>query len=254
MNQDKFRESYGHFEKLILENPNDPDNWVLQANSLIGLNKIDEAAANIEIITRMGHASSESMHLLGDIYLLKDMLKPALIAYLVSIGQGPNHDIEGPLQVADGLIKTGAYDDAATLVNKLRTVYRGQTTDDEELTLLTMQSQIAIAKGEGEKARATLEKITERDPLRARALITLGEYYGQTANTERAILMFERARQVDVFRAEALVAHARLMVEAKSWDEATHLLRDAQSAYQKDSVQEFLEQVERIRRAAFSSF
>ena len=254
LDQDKFFESYFQFEQLILKNPSNADNWVLQANCLIGLNRIDEAAANIEIITRMGLAQSESMHLLGDIYLMKNLYDPAQKAYLAALNNGTSSSIEGPLQVADSLIKSGAIDDAATLVNKLRSVYRGKTTDDEELTLLTMQSQIAIAQGNGEKARATLGKITERDPLRGRALITLGQYYSDNANVEQAILMFERAEQLDDFRAEALVAHARLMVVEKSWNDATELLRDAQSSFHKDSVQEFLEQVERIRRAATTSF
>ena len=254
LDQDKFLESYVLFEKLIYKDPGNADNWVLQANSLIGLNRIDEAAANIELITRMGLAQSDSMHLLGDIYLMKNMYEPARKAYLASLDKGSDNSIEGPLQVADSLIQSGAIDDAAPLVNKLRSVYRGKTTDDEELTLLTMQSQIAIAQGNGEKARATLGKITDRDPLRGRALITLGEYYGDNANVEQAILMFERAEQLDDFRAEALVAHARLMVVEKSWSDATELLRDAQSTYNKDSVQEFLEQVERIRRAAATNF
>jgi tetratricopeptide (TPR) repeat protein len=84
LDQDKFLESHVQFEKLILKDPSNADNWVLQANSLIGLNRIDEAAANIELITRMGLAQADSMHLLGDIYLLKNMYESARKAYLAS--------------------------------------------------------------------------------------------------------------------------------------------------------------------------
>lgn len=255
LDQDKFLESYVLFEKLILNNPGNADNWMLQAKSLIGLNRIDEAAANIEIITRMGLAQPESMHLLGDIYLLKNMYDAANKAYLASLDKGSiNNSIEGPLQVADSLIKSGSIEDASILVNKLKSAYRGKMADDEELTLLTMQSQIAVAQGLSDKAKATLDKITKRDPLRGRALITLGEYYSDNANIEKAKLMFERAEQLDDFRTEALISHARLMVFENSWSDATELLRDAQSTDHNDSVQEILEQVERIRRATTTSF
>ncbi len=253
LNQGKYKESRDLFEEMLRLNPNEPDNWVLLSISQAGLKEYDEAAANILILMRTGKAPAESLQLLAEIYLEKQMLEPALKAYLAAIDKNPKQKLDGPLQVAYSLTQEGSYDKASSLVNKIRRVYRGRTTDEEELTLMTLQSQIAIAQGEGIKAKATLEKIVERDPLRGPALITLGTYYGDNGEIERAILMFERAQEVDKFRAEALVAHARLMVANNKWSNATELLRDAQSADYKDFVQDLLEQVERIRRAAARS-
>lgn len=247
LSQDKYLESNALFQEMLLKDPDNEDHWLLQFNGFIGLNQIEDAAANIEILKRMNKAPPDSLLLLGDIYINKQMLKLAQQAYLASIDKDHEQDINGPIRAASSLTNFGAYDEAAILINKIRRVYRGRTPDEEELTLLTMQSQIAIARGEGEKAKATLEKIIERDDKRGRALITLANYYGQEDNIEGAVDMFEKAQKLDDFKAEALVAHAQLLTKIKDWDKAAELLTEAQEVDFKENVQDFLEQVERIQ-------
>ena len=144
------------------------------------------------------------------------------------------------------MINYGAHDEAAELIVKIKRLYRGRSTEDEDLTLLTMQSLIAIARGEGEKAKAMLEEIIKRDPDQGRAMLILGNFYGREGNTERALELFDQARELDDFKAEALVMHAQLLARVKEYVEAAELLREAQEIEFKENVADFLEQVEHI--------
>ena len=244
--QERYKESNAVFQELLAIDPENPEFWLLQANGYIGLGNIDKAAANFEILKRMNKAPADSLLLLGDIYINKQMLDLAFDAYMASVVKDPEQKIDTPIRAVSSLINYGAYEEAANLIIKIKRLYRGRTTEDEELTLLTMQSQIAIARGEGEKAKATLEEIIKRDPTQGRAVLILGNFYGREGNSERAVELFDQAKELDDFKAEALVMHAQLLARGKEYTESAELLREAQEIEFKENVEDFLKKVEHI--------
>lgn len=244
--QERYKESNAVFQELLSIDPENPEFWLLQANGYIGLGNIDKAAANFEILKRMNKAPADSLLLLGDIYINRQMLDLAFDAYMASVIKDPEQKLDSPIRAVKSLINYGAHDEAADLIVKIKRLYRGRSTEDEDLTLLTMQSLIAIARGEGEKAKATLEEIIKRDPDQGRAMLILGNFYGREGNTERALELFDQARELDDFKAEALVMHAQLLARVKEYVEAAKLLREAQEIEFKENIADFLEQVEHI--------
>ena len=244
--QERYKESNAVFQELLSIDPENPEFWLLQANGYIGLGNIDKAAANFEILKRMNKAPADSLLLLGDIYINRQMLDLAFDAYMASVIKDPEQKLDSPIRAVRSLINYGAYDEAADLIVKIKRLYRERSTEDEDLTLLTMQSQIAISRGEGEKAKATLEEIIKRDPNRGRALLILGNFYGREGNTERAVELFDQAMEMDEFKAEALVMHAQLLARVKEYVEAAELLREAQELEFRENVADFLKKVEHI--------
>ncbi len=89
----------------------------------------------------------------------------------------------------------------------------------------------------------------DRDPLRGKALITLGQYYGENGEIEKAILMFERAEELDEFRVDTLTRHAQLMVRLEKYETAAELMREAQDFEYQANVQTYLNQVEQYIKA-----
>ena len=63
---------------------------------------------------------------------------------------------------------------------------------------------------------------------------------------EKAAFYYERAASLEDFEAEAKVRHAQLLVGQSRYQEALPLLRRAQNLNPRDSVQEYLDQVERL--------
>jgi len=199
----------------------------------------------------MGKATADSLFLLGDIYINKQMLSLALDIYLKAIDLNPNGKPNNSVRAAESLTNYGAYKEATALINKINRVYSGRLDDRNELKMLTMIAQIAIATGKGDEAAAALEKIIDRDPLNGRAIITLADYYGREDQIEKAILLYERAEELDgEIRTRAYVRHGQMMVRQKRWEEAVDLLRTAQNIEHQDNVKEFLEQVEKVARAS----
>ncbi len=244
--QERYRESNAVFQELLTMDSENPEFWLLQANGFIGLDNIEKAAANFEILKRMNKAPADSLLLLGDIYINRQMLDLAYDAYRASVNKDPEQKIDTPIRAISSLINYGAYEEASALITQVKEIYRRRITEDEVLTILTMQSQIAIARGEGKKAKATLEEIIRRDSTRGRALLILGNFYGKEGKSEEAVELFDQAKKLDDFKAEALVMHGQLLAKIKEYVEAAELLREAQEIEFKANVADFLKQVEHI--------
>ena len=255
MTQEKYKEVIGLSMELLQQTPNDADLWLFQANAYLGLGEMEKVATNFEIVRRMGKAKPDALTLLGNIYLNRQMIDLALIAFLTSIQADPKQSVNAPIQAAEGLTNYAAYKEATTLILSIRKNFRGRINKANDLTLLTMESQIAIAFGQGEKAARKLEQIIDLDPLRGRALLTLGIYYAdiEPPDIERAQLMYERAENLEEFEVDALIQHARLMVKLKRWDDAAYKLGAAQDIKFQPRVQEYLNQVKQVAKAVAAS-
>ncbi len=94
-----------------------------------------------------------------------------------------------------------------------------------------------------------LEEIVALDPLDGEALILLGQHSGRAGDVEQAIFYYERAESLEEFEADAKVRHAQLLVGQGRYDEALPLLRSAQQIRFRETVQEYLEQVERVAKS-----
>lgn len=249
LQQEKYLDAKALFTEQLMEDPDKVDNWLYQANCFLGLGDFDGAAVNYEIVRRMGKAKADSLNLLGNIYMNKAMVRLALGAYLDSLKSDPRQSPRHPINAAESLTNYAAYKEASLMIRRIRRNYGDRLMDSEELDILTMEAQIAVAGGQGVKAVSILEKIISRDPLRGRALISLGQYYGETDEFEKAILMFERAQVLDEYQVDALTRHAQLMVREEKYDEAALLMREAQDIEFKPNLQIFLDQVEQYIKA-----
>ena len=121
-----------------------------------------------------------------------------------------------------------------------------------QLKLLKLESKVAMATGESDKAIQTLEEIIQKDPLDAEALLLAGDYYARNGQGEKAEFRYETASKVTGFEADALVKHAQLLVQSQKYAPAVELLRKAQKIKPRDNVQRYLERVEQIARNARS--
>lgn len=281
--QEKWQQANHALRELIIQNPNDSDLWLLQANTYLGMDEIDKAASNFEVVRRMGGATSDSLNLLGDIYMNRQMPDLALEAYLASVRQQPSQPVDRPVQAVRTFVNFGNYEAAAELINNIRDSFGSRLSEENQLDLLNLEAQVAIAQGEGERAAQVLEEILQRDPTNGNALMGLGRYYGDQADDisteiaevrndqaesverqnqiaalekeknetlERSIMMYERAAESlekDVQRA-ALVQLGQLLVREKRWEDAADALNRAQSVEYDENVQQYLEQVERVAR------
>ena len=88
------------------------------------------------------------------------------------------------------------------------------------------------------------------DPLDGEALMLLGRHYAQANAPEKAIFYYERAEGIEAVEADARLRHAQLLVAQSRFQDAVPLLKRAQELKPRDDVGHYLEQVERLARAA----
>ncbi len=261
--QERWQEASNLFGELLIEFPSDPDFWSAQANAYLGLNRIEDAAINLEVTRMMGEAQPQSLKLLGDIYINRQMYDMATQAYLSSLEVDPNQVLTDPISASETLVTFASFQNARQLISKIREVKGENITEKNDGKLLTLESQISIALGESERAVSILEELIDKDPLNGEALITLGDYYARQAGStieiageevdaaEKAEYYFDRAQEhpeQNIVR-QALISHARMLVRQSRYRESADLLEQAQAIEHSDYLEDYLVNV---RRAASS--
>ncbi len=234
-------------DELIQQNPERDSLWTLQANIFIQKEQPAKAAISLEMLRRIGKATSPNLYLLGDLYLTLEARDLALTVYLEAVEKDGGQNLAKALRPAQILVGRGAWAEARTLFAKIRGTGTGLTGADE-MKLLKLESKVAMATDEGDKAIKTLEEIIQKDPLDGEALILAGDYYGKSGQREKAEFRYQSAASLQGFEADALVKHAQLLIQSQKYPQAVELLRKAQKIKPRDNVQRYLERVELVAR------
>ncbi len=249
MSQQKYTEAIALLEEMLMAKPEDDKLLALQANAYISTNQYSRAGANYEIIDRIGKSTTSTLIQLGDLYMEENVPDLALKAYLSALEKESEININASIRTAKILADRGALDESATYIAKVNQRVGNKIEDDDKLTLLKLESRIAIGKGDQDKAMGILEQIVERDPLDGDALIMLAQSYSGKQEYARATLFFERARKVADHEVEALRGQAQMLVRQRKYAEAVPLLERAQNLEPRDYVGRYLQQVRLIRDA-----
>lgn len=246
---EKYKEAAALFSSLIEKDPENGTYWMLQANAFLGLNEPLKAAVNLEAARLLGKADIQSLILLGDIYMNDGDADLAREAYLdvVKMDEKAEH-FRAAQRAAELLVRVGANADAAALVQSIERRYGKRLDADQQLELMTLQAKLARAQGRPDEAARILETIVQRDGTRGEALLELARYHRDVGNKQKAVLMLERAQNLEDFEYEALVEHAQLEVGERHYDRAANLLRQATRIRSEPRVERFLAQVEEAAR------
>ncbi len=240
----KWRESIGIFEELIAKFPDKAEYWLLQANAYLGIRDTAQSAANYEVLRRMKKARPDSLFQLGDIYMNDGLADLAYPVYVEALQADPKQNVRRPLMVAKILTDRGVWKDASLYLSSMRNTFNGRLTDDEELEILTLESRIALATGDDEKASESLKAIIKRNPLAGEALLLLAGFQANKGEIEEAILNYESAREIDSFKRRALLEQAQMHVRQEEYEDAVPLLKDALEIQAEDRIQKYMEAVE----------
>lgn len=246
--QNRYAEAVSLTRQLIEEHPNHPNLWLLQANAYLGLNQPTEAAEIYEIVDAMGASTVDSLNTLGDIYVNESLFELAAGAYLRAMEVEPPQPAERAVRAAKVLVARGALEETGKLIEQIQTRYEGDLETEQRKDLLKIQARLAVASGAGEEEVDVLKEIVDLDPLDGEALLLLGQHYSRKGNNEQAIFYYERAAAIEKYEAEAKVRHAQALVKDGDYAAALPLLRSAQQIEYRESVQDYLEAIERLAK------
>ena len=252
INQGKHLELISLFEEMIARAPDaeaEKDFLLLQANSFIALDQALNAAANYEIVRRMGLGNADSMGRLGDIYLNENQVELATEAYIESIELDPEQKQDIPVNSANVMVGRGFWTNGQRLINVIRKVFGEKLEEENHLTLLRLEAQVAMGEQmETDVIIGFLEEILELEPEDGQTLLLLAKFHGSEKNFEEARKYYEQAMEIEDYEYQALVDYAQMLVSNKLYCDAVPLLNDALDLKYSSSVEEFMDQVERVCR------
>ena len=116
------------------------------------------------------------------------------------------------------------------------------------LQLMTLKAKVARAQGRKKEAAKLLETIVDRDGTRGDALLELARYNRDVGNDQKALLLLQRAQNLEAFEYAALVEQAQFRVSAREYDKAASLLRRALRIKSEPRIERFLARVEQASR------
>ncbi len=248
--QEKFEDAATLLKVLIERHPDKADFWLLQAHTYLGMKKPLLAAVNLEAVDRMGKASAETLHTLGDIYVSEDLMDPAVRAYCRAIEVDVAQPLARPIRDAEALASRGALPQARRVSVFIRKTMEAKIGDVDRRKLLKLEARLSMADGGATQETAkVLEEVVKLDPLDGEALMLLGKYFSEKQQPDRAIFWYERASSIESFEANAKLRHAQILVGMKRCGEAVPLLRRVQEIKPREDIARYLEQVERASRA-----
>jgi tetratricopeptide (TPR) repeat protein len=244
--QQKYGDAVSLCKTLIEKQPESADFWLLQANAYLGLKQPLRAAENYEYVDLIGKATTESMTMLGDIYVNESHWDMATDAYLRAYALDAGADAVKPLRAAKILASRGALGEANRILGRVAEAKDSLATGNLK-ELLKLQARVAVAEGGGEEAVQILEEVVTVDPLDGEALILLAQHYGRNV-PEKAVFYYERAANIEQYEAEAKLYHGQLLVGQAKYQDAIPLLRRAYELRPREDISDYLKQVERIAK------
>jgi len=270
--QERYQEASSLFRQLVKEEPDNKDYWLFLANTALGQDKPMEAARYLEVVRHMGTADANSLVLLGDIYLNEELSELALQSYQAALAKDQKPSARTVVRATELLSQYGAIGEAEELLAQVRRNY-GELSQDQELTLLSVDARIARERSNREEAAEILQKIVKRDPLNGQALLQLATYYEDKAKEAKekavaaeekdkeeelreqandfyakAAMQYERATGIDDIARQAYNRWAQMLVRQQDFKAAAQKLRASLQIKEDERVEEYLSRVERAAR------
>lgn len=247
--EERYGEVVSLFSAYLERQPTDANAWKLQANAYLGLDRPRAAAVNLEAVRLLGKEDTVSLVLLGDIYMnegISDLAKEAYLGVIEADESGRQY--KAAYRAAGLLLRSQAYPETAEVLASIDRRYEKQLSNDDELDLMTLKAKLARAQGRNSDAATLLETVVSKDGTRGTALLELAKYHFDRSNDAKALLLLERAQNLEAFERQALIEEAQFRVRSREYDQASALLRKAQRIKQEPRVERFLARVEDAAR------
>ena len=244
-NLEKYNEVENIIYSYIDEKPTEPEFWLQQANAFIAQKEYLEAAANFEVVKMLGAADRDMYLLLGDIYVNLDAATLALEPYTRALSTGEVKP-ENALNLAKVLSRRLPANQLEEFLTEITQTYGDKLSLENSLTLLTLKAANALSRNDKEGAMEMLSEVVSKDPLNGSALLTLGSYYLQENDFEKALDYYDRASKVEAVKVDALLGASRVLVKNGKYLQAINRLKEAQSIKEQYFVAEYINTLEKF--------
>ena len=206
------------------------------------------AAENFEIVDTLGESTAETLNNLADIYRFEDLYALSVDRFLGSLDLDAAQTADRAIAGANFIVLKGANEEAKRLLSGIEARRADQLSEAQRTDLLRIRSRVAAMEGASEEEARVLEEIVELDPLDGDAMVRLGRYQRGLGETQKAVFWYERAAQLEDHEADAKSAWGQLLVSEGRYDEALPLLRRSLELQPRQSLEDYVSQVENLAK------
>ncbi|WP_419190910.1 tetratricopeptide repeat protein [Saltatorellus ferox] len=246
----RYAEAVGLLDDMIADDPDNATLWMFQGNAYLGLDQPRKAARDFQVVDQLGGGTGASTNILADIYANDGLFAEAVPVYLKALELDEAALPDRAIRAAKMMTGRGDVESAKTLLAGVESHFGDELPDETATEVLKLRAKIAVREGRGEDEIEVLRQIVDRNPLDGDGLILLADALSRNDKIDEALQMLETAASIESFEAEAKLQHARVLVQQKRFAEAIPLLKSSLQLNDKESVQQYLESVEKAARTA----
>jgi len=248
------KEAASIYQSLIAEMPAESSIWLAQTDAWIALDETLKAAANLEMVHRIGTLDPAATLSLGHLYLQSSLPDLALDRYRAAIVAEEPVSLPRAVDALEMLSNAADWPRAAELAGLIATsgVYRASLAApdaDKAITsrLTRSRALIELENGDAEAGAGLVEEWLAREPLDGQSLILLARFREEKGRIEEAIMLLEQAERLPDHAAAAHLAHGRLLVSERLYSAAVEELEKSYERNPVEAVATYLEAVRELQ-------
>ena len=229
LSTNRFAEALALLDELLGTKPNDLFCHKARASALQGLGREEDAVIALETLRRMNQLDTAGTLSLGDLYHNLELYDLSLAAYQKALAKKEKLSLSRYARAAKVLINRGSYGAGFEYLDNIEKTFGKGYSDADEREIRMLQAEVRLATGKRKEAEKILEDLIEKQPLDGEALLLSAQLATENLDYAKAALRFERAAKIAEFEVDALIEHARMLVNSKDYQRASDLLERAQT-------------------------
>ena len=253
LSTNRFAEALALLDELLGTKPNDLFCHKARASALQGLGREEDAVIALETLRRMNQLDTAGTLSLGDLYHNLELYDLSLAAYQQALAKKEKLSLSRYARAAKVLINRGSYGAGFEYLDNIEKTFGKGYSDADEREIRMLQAEVRLATGKRKEAEKILEDLIEKQPLDGEALLLSAQLATENLDYAKAALRFERAAKIAEFEVDALIEHARMLVNSKDYQRASDLLERAQTLSPQPRVARYLKAINNLNLSARKS-
>lgn len=248
---DHSREAGSILQSLIGEQPGETSTWLQQADVWVNLEDSPRAAANLEIVHRMGSLDPDGLVSLGHLYQQSGLPDLALGRYEAALKAEKAPQFAKAAEAVELYLASSDWKRAKQVGEWIEQRADFQTAsanaDPSIVSRLTRaRAMVELETGDREAGAKRVEEWLRKQPMDGPAILLLARFREEAGLRSEAEMLLERAERIPSEAAAAHLAHGRLLTEAGDFSAAVEQLKKSLQIQPNEAVADYLASVREL--------
>lgn len=248
---DQSREAGSILQSLISEQPGESSTWLQQADVWVNVEDTERAAANLEIVHRMGDLDPDGLVALGHLYLQSGLPDLALGRYETALKAEKAPQFARSVEALELYLANSDWKRAKQIGEWIdqRPDYETASANADPLVLSRLTRARAIVEletGDRDAGAKRVEEWLRQQPMDGPALLLLARFREEAGKPTEAMMLLEQAERIPSEAATAHYTHGKMLVEAGDFSAAVEHLEKSLELQPSEAIANYLASVREL--------